>query len=61
MLGLPGGGGPVDGEFLKVLVVYPSSTLGGKLFYSVNYSLVWPGAPLPLPLPRSLSISGPAS
>lgn len=48
-------------EFLKVLVVYPSSTLEGKLLYSVNYSLVCPVAPHPLPLPRSLSLSGPAS
>lgn len=49
-------------ESLKVLVVlYPLGSLGEKLMYSINYSLVCPFAFLPLLLPRSLSISGPVS
>lgn len=42
-------------------MLYPWSTLGGKLMYSINYSLVCPFASPPLLPPRSLSISGPAS
>lgn len=49
-------------EFLKlVAVLFLLNSLGGKLMQSINYSLVFPFAFLPLLLSRSLSISGPAS